>query len=336
MEAGENLSLNKVIKRISQTDAQVVLLEHHPGFFALTDSLCIELETLQNQAKVVILELHSTIPLLQEFKPSERTINLLGKLDRIIVHKPEDLNNLLTLGLVNNVMLLPLGVATGPVDIEPSRTRFELGIPEDSLVLSCFGFALPHKGIDTLVEIIKPLSFACGRNVYLLAVNSILDERSDHYIDECQALAQKLGVSDSVRFISDYLPIEVAQNFLGASDFVIFPYKDTRESASAAVTVGLSTLKPVLVTPLEIFSDLNDVTYCIGGHEGADIIRVIQDLLANPKELNALTNRQSDWVRSRSWDALSKRMLSVMHSLRREQELSRVIESADSNLKCNT
>ncbi len=76
-------------------------------------------------------------------------------------------------------------------DPAEAATRAMLGIPADALVLGCFGFALAHKGIDTLVETVKPLARASGRAVHLLALNSILDERSERMIQQCQQRARQ-------------------------------------------------------------------------------------------------------------------------------------------------
>lgn len=322
---GDDDSVRGVLVSIGQSDAQVVLVQHQPSLFPLSDAVCAEMAALSQQGCVVILELHSTLPLLQECRLSAASVSALARIDRIVVHKPEDLNHLLALGLADNVMLLHHGVVQPLADPQPESVRAELGIPADALVLGCFGFALPHKGIDTLVETIKPLASATSRSVHLLALNSILDERSERMIQQCQQRARQLGVDGQIHWITDYRPIETCQRILGAADYVVFPYKHTRESASGAVTIGLSTLKPVLVSPLEIFSDLPDVTWTMDGHQVADIVRAVQALIAQPDAATALVARQRNWLRARDWDILSARLLTVMGVLSRERRLTDAI-----------
>jgi glycosyltransferase involved in cell wall biosynthesis/SAM-dependent methyltransferase/uncharacterized protein YoxC len=322
---GNNNTVPDVFERIVHTDAEVVLVQHQPSLFPLSDICCQRLVTLHDEGRIVILELHSTLPLLEECRVSAEAVGMLARLDRIIVHKPEDLNNLLALGLADNVMLMHHGVVQPLANPEPIVTRAELGIPEDAVVLGCFGFALPHKGIDTLVEVVKPLAQAIRRTVHLVALNSVLDQRSEQMIRQCQERARQLGVDGNIHWITDYRPIEVCQKLLGAADYILFPYKNTRESASGAVTIGLSTLKPVLVSPLEIFSDLSDITWKMEGYGVDEIVRAVQTLHEQPQATVDLVERQRNWLRARDWKRLSGRLLTLMTALRRERRLADAI-----------
>lgn len=327
---GHNDTVPAVLERISHSDAQVVFVQHQPSLFALSEACCAQMAALSRQGRLVILELHATQPLLEDHPLSAAAVRALAQIDRIIVHKPQDLNHLLALGLADNAMLLHHGVIQPLADAQPDATRASLGIPLDALVLGCFGFALAHKGIDTLIEAIAPLGRASGRAVHLLAVNSILDERSAQFIEDCQKRARQLGVDAQVHWITDYRPIGTCQKLLCAADFIVFPYKHTRESASGAVTIGLSTLKPVLVSPIEIFSDLSDVTWKMEGDQADDIVRAVQALLTPTDATRELAARQQEWLHTRDWRFLSARLLTVLHALRFEQRLSAATATARS------
>jgi hypothetical protein len=69
---------------------------------------------------------------------------------------------------------------------------------------------------------------------------------------------------------------------LAVADVQLFVYGPTRESASGAVTIGLATHKPVLVSPQSIFSDLSSCTYSLKGMAPED---VAQGVLPEPLEL---------------------------------------------------
>ena len=307
---------------IAASDADVVFLQHHPGFFPLSEPIVQRMLALKMSGRVVVLELHSVLPLLQERRPSAVAIEALAKIDRIIVHKVEDLNYLLALGLCDNVMLLPLGVVKPLGVVDRPAIRQQMGIESNALVLGFFGFALEHKGIDSLIKAIKPLEQATGRPVHLVAVSSVMDERSVDCIERCRRLSDQLDVAGQVHWHTEYLPIERCQALLSAADFTVFPYKHTRESASAAVTVGLSVLSPVLVSELDIFSDLEEVTIRMNGHQPGDVVQTVVRVLGDRNLAAELLERQQQWLVSRDWDVLWARLLNVFQGLRNEHRIS--------------
>ncbi len=308
-------SMCKVLANEGCADADVVLVQHQPSLFALNDEVCERLAHLHDQGKVVVLELHSTQPLITDHRLSERAVRSLHKLDRIIVHKPEDLNNLLVLGLAANVMMMAHGVISPLTDVQPADVRDELGIAQDDLVISCFGFILAHKGIDTLIETILPLAQETGRNVHMLGLHSILDARSEQTLDAYRARAVELGVDDKITWVTDFRPIKECLRLMSAADYVIFPYKETQESASGAVTIGITTLKPVLVSPIHIFSDMAEATLQMTGSHAADIVASIAELERNPDKAQALVARQERWIDDRSWERVSARLSATVQAL---------------------
>jgi len=320
-------SVCRVLANEGCAEADVVLVQHQPSLFALTDEVCERLAQLHDQGKVVMLELHSTQPLITDHRLSERAVRSLHKLDRIIVHKPEDLNNLLVLGLAANVMMMAHGVISPLTDVQPAAVRDELGIAQDALVIACFGFILAHKGIDTLIETILPLAQETGRSVHMLGLHSILDARSEQTLDAYRARAVELGVDDRITWVTDFRPIKECLRLMSAADYVIFPYKETQESASGAVTIGITTLKPVLVSPIHIFSDMAEATLQMAGSHAADIVASIAELERDHEKAQALVARQERWIEDRSWGRVSARLSATVQALLFEtQHLAPVVD----------
>lgn len=318
---GNSASVCTVIDEIGREKFDVLLVQHQPSLFSLTDELCERLVVMRDQGCVVILELHSTLPLLHECRLSGKAVAALRTLDRIVVHKLEDLNHLLALGLANNVLLLTHGVVQPQEKTLPGATRSAWGIGDDELVLACFGFILPHKGIDTLVESIKPLARASKRRVRLLGLNSTLDSRSEDTLRACEKRARALGVDDQITWITDFRPIDECVQLLGMADYIVFPYKETRESASGAVTIGLAALKPVLVSPLPIFSDLSDCTWRMAGAEVQDIVDAVCTLEKDPERVRQLIATQQEWLAERNWSRVSARLDAVIQGLLFDRQL---------------
>jgi glycosyltransferase involved in cell wall biosynthesis len=317
-EIGGTESVCATLDAIASEPFEVLLVQHQPSLFSLTDALCERLLAIHDQGTVVLLELHSTLPLLHECRMSVKALAALRNLDRILVHKLEDLNHLLALGLADNVLLLPHGVVQ-PANIPTSRSAW--GIGEDELVLASFGFLLPHKGVDTLIDCIKPLARASKRRVRLLGLNSTLDSRSEDMLTKCMNQARELGVDQQITWITDFRPIDECVQLLGMADYIVFPYRETRESASGAVTIGLAALKPVLVSPLPIFSDLSDTTYRLTGEGVNEIVNAVCELEKAPERRQQLITTQRAWLAERNWSRVSSRLDAVMHGLLLDRQL---------------
>lgn len=312
---GDGGSVFNTLDLIAAEGAHTLLVQHQPSLFPLTAAICSRLAEIAASGCIVVLELHSTAPLLADHRLAARSIAALRRIDRILVHKEDDLNNLLALGLCDNVALLGHGVVQ-PLPAEQRHARRStLGIADDALVIGAFGFALPHKGGDTLVAALKPLANASGRAVHLLGVNSILDKRSEETLGEWQQQARKLGLEANTTWISDYRPIEACQDLLGLADYIVFPYRDTRESASGAVTIGLAAMRPVLVSPLDIFNDVSECTWQMSGHGVDDIVAAIRQLEADPGLGAQLLEKQAAWLAERDWQRISGRFAGLLDGL---------------------
>lgn len=318
---GDMASIQSTLDIVAGDLPDVFFIQYQPTLFKLTAGFCQRLADFAAQGSLVLLELHATKPLLTDSRLSAKAIEALRQIDRILVHKVEDLNNLLALGLCDNVALMPLGVIQ-PLPARDRRvTRAELNIPEDALLIGSFGFALPHKGGDRLVEAVQMLAQIIGREVHLLGVNSILDSRSLETLDRWKQLARETGVENSITWVSDYQPIQRCQDLLALADYLVFPYQYTRESASAAVAVGLSTLKPVLVSPLEIFDDVVDCTWVMAGSQAGDIVSAIMELQDDPVKVESLRQRQSRWLEQRSFETVSHQLFGMLDGLHWQQQI---------------
>lgn len=291
------------------------LVQHQPSLFKLGGSVSQRLRSISQSGVVVLLELHSTMPLLGPLRLNDEDIANLKQLDRIIVHSADDMNNLLNLGVTDNVMLLPLGVLALDPTISASRTRAQLQLEDDDLVLATFGFLLPHKGVDTLIRSLGPLSRATGKRVRLIALNALMDKRSDTLLQEYQALARQLDVFQHIVWVNDFHPIEDCLDLLALADYIVFPYRATQESASAAVTIGVAARRPVLVSPLKVFADLDDCVYAMHGDTKDDVVQAICDLHGLPGHHASQLERQEHWLNERSWSRISVRLSDTVYGL---------------------
>ena len=321
--------LDELCEQAASGVLDVLCVQHQQSLFLLTDEVCTALGRIQAHGVSVIVELHSTLPMVSEGRIGRVAAQALRNLDLVVVHKVDDVNCMLGLGLTENVMCMPLAVASLDAPL-PESARDRFGFAQSDLVLGCFGILWPHKGVDAVIKSMPLIARAFGRRVKLLAVTAVIDEASSQTLADCQSIAQALGIDADIVWVTDFLPLDEALRCLGVADVQLFVYGPTRESASGAVTVGLATHKPVLVSPQEIFSDLTSCTYRLGGTQASDVARGVIELLAAPHTESSVYASQRSWLASRTWSHASKRLRAAIRGLDEDRRHPQVFESPSS------
>lgn len=312
---GDGDSVVAALDAIAAKKFKVLVVQHQQSLFLLTDAVCAALVRVRASGCVVVLELHSTLPLVRDRRISASAVKSLRMLDRILVHKLTDVNLLLGIGLADNVMFLPLGVTLPQPALPKSALRQQLGWAADELVLGCFGFLLPHKGLDITIGSMPALAQATGKKVHLLALTAVLDARSQQTLSECQDLARSLGVADDIRWVTEFLPMEECLNQLAAVDYMVYAYGPTQESASGAVPVGLASGATVLVSRQPIFADVQGCTHTMQADTPYGLVQAIAWLEKHPEARLALSAQQTCWLALRDWSRLSGKLRATVRGL---------------------
>jgi len=231
--------------------------------------------------------------------------------DRIFVHGLDDVNRLRECGLTENVVLLTHGVIERPpMDMDAARSL--LGLSDFSPVIGTFGFLLPGKGLTELIHGFA-LMLRAHPSAYLLMLNADYPTpESQQQREHCLALVRLLEIEGHVRLINEFLDIEETLLLLSACDAIVFPYRQSEESASGAVRLGLATGRPVLTTPLPIFSDLSEIVYQLPGTASWEIADGVLSLLDDEDRKSEIVWRQRDWVAANSWAAQAARISNII------------------------
>jgi len=234
---------------------------------------------------------------------SSRMRSALATAGRILVHSEGDVARLRAFGLTNVDQF-----AHGFPDIvahDGKLVRARLAVPQGSHVVGAYGFMLPPKGIDTLIEAFAMLRVS-GVDATLLLVNALYPGAlSQDFLATCERVALDCGVRDHVIFETRFLSDRESAELLSAADVVVFPYRDGMDSCSGAVRVGLASGRPVLCTPAAIFSDVAKIVHVLDGFTAEDICRGLQSNLAGDGRDEARALRQLAWVEAHSWRTMS-------------------------------
>lgn len=310
-EQGDHDTLDELAAAIDAAGVTTLVLQFNYGFFQL-ERLAAFLLAQRAAGRIVVVTLHATIdPAHVPHKRLEILVPALRACQRVLVHAPADLNRLKRHGLLDNVTLFPHGILDWPEPApRPAAKTFEI---------ASYGFFLPHKGLPQLVEALALLRGE-GRAVRLNMVNAEYPiAESAQLVADVKALAKRLMVDDLVDFCTDFLDDHASLGKLAASDLIVFPYQNTGESASGAVRYGLASGRPVAVTPLAIFDDVQAVTFRLPGQTpqeiAAGIAALMDDVAAGAPRVGAIQAEAGRWRAAHRYSRLGERLYNMMNAL---------------------
>jgi glycosyltransferase involved in cell wall biosynthesis len=275
------------------------------------------LHTLMRDGRPVVLTLHSTVdPIIDgEMVRLGDIAHTLASVDRIIVHQRRDSERLAEIGVQSNVEVVPHGAATG-LAASRDEVRARLGF-EDRMVVGTFGFALPHKGLIELIRAVALIRRA-RPDVLLVACCAIHpDPSSSRYFEACRQEVQRVGVTDCVRLIPDFLEPEEARTILSGTDVIVLPYGPTTESASGALRSVIGAGVAVLTTSEPIFDDAADAVDRVETNDPDTLAGRLSELLDDDALRFTIAERCAAYADSVSWTRVAERHLEIYRSLAR-------------------
>jgi D-inositol-3-phosphate glycosyltransferase len=151
-----------------------------------------------------------------------------------------------------HVSVIPHGIMTPllhPVDA--SEARKKLNIPEDRRIILFFGSIRPNKGLDVLLEALNDMRLRVPEILLIVAGAVPRGMSFQKYSD----VIEKLGLSENVRKVINFIPDEDVDRFMAAADIVVLPYL-TFEAQSGVLLRAYAHKKPVVVSNVGAMGEL--------------------------------------------------------------------------------
>ncbi|WP_167884597.1 glycosyltransferase family 4 protein [Cupriavidus oxalaticus] len=316
-------NIDGLLTAISEANLDVLVIQHNFAFLSM-QGLAAVLNHCHRLGITTVVTFHSTADVTFAGVHSSlgQIASELRLASRLLVHSVDDVNRLKGFGLVDNVAIFPHGVMYRARQSQEAA-RQATNLPVSGKVVAAYGFMLPHKGFEQLIEAFATL-LTKHPDSHLLMVCALYPQPvSEDTLRRCVHLAQSLGCASRVRFVSDFLPDEASMALLDCADLVVFPYQNTAESSSAAVRYGLASRRAVACTPLQIFSDVDSAVHRLPGTAPADIARGLDELLSSPEKLAATAGAQDRWLQAHAWPMLGYRLGGMLQGLRLDDAVAR-------------
>ncbi len=303
-------TLKQLITELEEYRPSVIVVQYNLGFFS-TEQFKELIDS--NLYAVKIIEIHSMRDNSGNLHKNFLEIqNLFGKVDRVLVHSLKDLNYLHEIGLSKQAVLFQHPLPNYGHTVKHAKIS-----PGNDLIIGTSGFSLPNKGHLELIDAIRIVS-SKGYNVRLrLFTPEHPDPSSKKYLSQVKKQVNKSR--DSRIYLDDQFNIEseLISN-LASCDLLVYPHQLTGESASGAVQHGISSGRPVLVTPSQIFDELNQCVYRTEGFDANEIANSVIDLISKmasnrlSKDKEAASNVR---LNQNSFQKSSARLLGICRGL---------------------
>jgi glycosyltransferase involved in cell wall biosynthesis len=309
----------EVLAAVEAWELDVVVVQFNYGFYDFTRFAAF-LHRLVDAGKTVVVTLHATInPPHEPHRKLEMLIPALARCDRLLVHSVNDMNRLKCHGLVENVALFRHGVLAPKVSAAGTLTTGH----KRPIIVASYGFFLPNKGLLELIEAIHLLR-GRGLDYRLRLVNAEFPaEVSYRLIQQARALIVKHRLWSYVDLHTDFLSDDDSLALLSTADLIAYSYQETAESASGAVRYGLAAGKPVAVTPLPIFQDVDDCVFKLPGTTPMQIAQGLEQLAADAaagsSDFLSRLARARSWRDNHAYPVLGRQLAGMLRGLARDR-----------------
>ncbi len=172
--------------------------------------------------------------------------------DALFVHSDYQARELAAFANVprEKIHVVPHGLYShGSVDNSQTTLREKWDLPSDRQIALFFGKIRDDKNLGNLLQALhrtepSPFLVVAGR-----------EDARHRGVDYYQQLADDLGLTDRVRFISRHIKDEEVGELFVASDWVALPYRNDFTSQSGVLNVAAHYERPVLVSSAPVLQE---------------------------------------------------------------------------------
>lgn len=303
-------------------DVDLVCLQHEYGIFGGRAGSHI-LALLSELRMPIVTTLHT---ILRDPDPDQRRVleEVLALSDRVVVMSARGAEFLQEVYGVapEKIDQIPHGIPDVPF-VDPSFHKDLFGV-EGKTVLLSFGLLSANKGIENVITAL-PTIMARHPNVVYMIVGAthphVLQQEGETYRLSLQWLAQDKGVAGQVIFYNRFVSLEELNEFIGAADIYITPYRNPAQITSGTLAYTLGAGKAVISTPYwyaeEMLAEQRGVL--VPFQDPAALAQEVISLLDNESGRHAMRKRAYLFGRAMVWSQVAQRYMNSFERARVER-----------------
>ena len=305
-------------RSISRSAVDVVDLQHEFGLYGVwhdgtyDDHVRVFLDAC---TKPVVTTLHTVPP-----QPEPWMVTAIrGIADRSAAVVVMSATGATLLRDVYRISKPPIVIEHGmPVIAPTGRRRMKRALAmEGRSIISTFGLVDPRKGLEYVVEALPEIVARDPRALYLVIGQThpeLQRRQGEAYRNSLIETARRVGVTEHLRFVNEYLTQAEIVEYLLASDIYVTPYLDPGQITSGTLAYALGAGKAIVSTPYlharEVLADGRGVL--VPFRDAPAIARAVSEILEDPARKRALEARAYDYGRATTWPAIGAQVLALL------------------------
>ena len=303
---------------INASNVDIVNVQHEFGLYGLwhdgiyDDHLKVFLDHLR---KPVVVTLHTVPPRPETWMRD--AVRVASERSDVLIVMARTAAELLR--DVYGIAKEPVIIEHGMPAIEPHgrhRLKKQLGV-QGRQIVSTFGLVDPRKGLEYVIEAMPKIVAEHPNTLYLIVGQThpeLLKKEGEAYRNSLAAIVDRLGLSDHVKFVNEYLTQRQIVDYLLATDVYVTPYLDPNQITSGTLAYALGAGKAIVSTPYlhakEVLED--DRGLLVPFREADQIADAVNVILADPALKARLEKRAYDYGKQMAWPAIGRRVLALM------------------------
>jgi len=321
VEQGDAESYVSAAKELNESGVDVVVIQHEFGLHGIWESGIYrnDLEGFFANIQIpVVTTLHTVMP---EPSASMRdAIRFIANSSQKVVVMAETAVSLLrtVYKVERDILVVPHGMpAIAPRGRREFKRKLNL---EGRTTLSTFGLVDPRKGMEYVVEALPAIVERFPDVFYLIIRQThpvLAKNEGELYRDKLIALADKLGVTDNIRFINSYLTQEEIVAYLIASDVYVVPYLDPNQITSGTLAYALGAGKAIVSTKFLHAREAlaNGRGVLVDFRSSQQLGDAIGAIVGDPLLKQRLEHRAYDYGKEFAWPRVADRVISELSEL---------------------
>ncbi|HSO85982.1 MAG TPA: glycosyltransferase family 4 protein [Draconibacterium sp.] len=322
----------KAVKYINLSGADLCVLEHEFGIFGGQSGVYI-LPLLHRLEIPLIVTLHT---ILKTPSYNEKAVlkEICKMANKVVVMSHKAVEFLTTIYDVpeEKIALIEHGVPDIHFNSEKSKKEFKL---ESKKVLLTFGFVGRNKGIETVIKALPGVVEKHPNLIYIVLGKThpnVVRHSGEEYRIFLLRLVKNLHLEKHVLFLNEFIDEQDLFKYLYACDIYITPYLNEAQITSGTLSYAVGVGAAVLSTPYWHAEELLDEGRgrLFGFNDSDGLSVMLTELLDNPKELNELKSKATEYGKKITWPKTGERYLALAKKILNENH--QVIVEPESEL----